>query len=406
MTPLRILHINNYAGESGADLAFRTTVEILREHSDLVTWTAYVSDTGADLTFDSWESRKGIGKLNYIYSSANRARLASFLDEHRPDVVHAHGFYSAISPSILGAIQEGRRGWNMKFVHTAHSHELICSNASAFDYTQNRICMDCKGRHPKLKIFYRNCDRRGWIYSWVKGVRCLVARVSLGQVEMTDMIICPSELMMNNLRDEGIEDARLTLIRNPMQMHRYPPSADRDAEIVYFGRFSIEKDVASVIDAFGRFRDRHAGWKLILIGDGPERERLKEATANAGLNDAVEFLPFLDQTDLFARLSRSRVMAMTSTVLENWPLVIPEAVMCGLYPVVPDHGGMKEAVDWLGVGNSYRAGDLCSLADALDAATANNTASINAAQDRIENELGPQWYTEKISRIYRQLVES
>lgn len=408
MTP-KILHINNYPGNSGADLAFRTSVDLLRQRTDYTHWSGFVTDRDdADIAFDSWENHSGAGKLRYIYSPANRRRLASFLEARRPDIVHAHGFYSAISPSILRAIEQGRRRWNLKFVQTAHSHELICSNASAFDYTQNRICTDCKGHHPKLKIFYRNCDRRGWLYSWAKGIRCMVAQVLFHQVAMTDTIICPSELMMNNLIDEGIPDSKLALVRTPVQTRRYPPDTERLPEIVYFGRFSPEKNIGLLIDAFARFVGRFPDWKLILIGDGPERAHLEQSVRRAGLTDVVEFHPFLDHPVLFDRISKSRIMVMTSAVLETWGMVIPEAVMCGLYPVVPRHGSMKEVVEWLDLGLCYQGGNCDSLVEALVQAEGItvDTSAIESAQRMIEKELGPLRYVEHISGIYRELSGS
>jgi len=408
MDRLKILHLSNYAGGGGADLAFRLTVDALKEFGDCVNWTACISDLqDADVDLTSWQSSQGLGKLRYIYSPENRASLENFLVEHQPHILHAHGFYSEISPSILVAIRKARQQWGMKFVQTAHSHELICANASAYDYSAGRICTDCKGRQPKLKIFYRNCDQRGWVYSWTKGIRCFVAQVLLGQVALTDKIICPSSLMQRNLLDEGVPASKLDVVRTPVNAPLQVIGSERSKEVVYFGRFSREKNIVALFESFIEFRTKFPEWKLVLIGDGEETRTLQNLIAETESEGSVELHPFMDQAALYQRIGQSQIMVMASSVLENWPLVIPEAVMCGLYPIVPDHGGMKEVAQWLGTGSCYRTADRTSLVEALVLAVdglESNRSTVGQAQVKIQDELNAKTYVDLVMQIYRGLT--
>ena len=403
---MKVLHLNNYADGSGADLAFADTVAALREYGDVENYVATADPAHpADLLFDSWKDRQGPGKLAYIYSGENRRRLWDFLVRHRPDVIHAHGFYADISPSILGPISAARQYWNLKFVQTSHSHELVCANASAYDYRQGRICTDCRGKRPKWKIFYRNCDRRGWMHSWIKGVRCMLAQEFMHQERLLDQIVCPSRMMFDSLLLEGIAPDKLSLVRNPVAFERPPAGAVRDNEMVFFGRFAPEKDVPALADAFVAFQATHPDWRLLLIGEGPEQPGLE---ARYGANPAVQFLPFMPRKALFERISRARVMLMSSYLLENAPLVIPEAVLCGLWPVVPDHGGMAEMIDYLGVGSSYRHGDRGALQVALEAVSGmlpQAEARLAAARQLIETELAPARYAQEIQGLYARLLQ-
>jgi glycosyltransferase involved in cell wall biosynthesis len=405
---LNILHINNYAGGGGADLAYRASVDAMNNHTDCTNWTASIAELdNQDLTFKGAQAEQGINKLRYIYSTGNNKLLSEFLQTHKPDILHAHGFYSEISPSILTAIKKAKQQWGMKFVQTAHSHELICANATAFDYTQNRICTDCKGNRMKLKIFYRNCERRGWVYSWAKGLRCFVAQVLLQQSALTDMVLCPSELMLKNLQDEGIPKTKLSLVRNPINMQRHTQT-DRRQEIVYFGRFAREKNLVSVIEAFDVFRTHQPDWKLLLIGEGEEKQVMEQTIARLGAETSIELLPFLSQSALYERIKQCQMMVMASHVLENLPMVVAEAIMCGLYPIVPDHGGMKEAIDWLGVGSDYRSGDTTSLTNAFLKALERDTTSadLEYAQHKIETETGSSAYVTQVMQVYQSLVST
>ncbi|HKI75441.1 MAG TPA: glycosyltransferase family 4 protein [Pseudomonadales bacterium] len=399
---MKVLHLNNYIGGSGTDLAFSATIAALRAHSGIENLVAAVD--GGDLRLTSWEQRRGLGKLAYIYSNENRGRLAKFLAQHQPDILHAHGFYAAISPSILSAIARARDEWGMKFIQTAHSHELVCSNSSAYDDTEQRICTDCRGKHPKLKIFYRNCDRRGWVHSWIKGVRCFVAHDLLKQVEVTDHIICPSEMMRESLAIEGLDRAKLSVLHNPVDTGRLDPGSARAREIVYFGRFAPEKDLDTLCEGFLAFQRNHERWRLVLIGEGPEHDHLE---ARFGSSPYIEILPFMTHDMLFARLAQARIMVMSSRLLENAPLVIPESVMCGLWPVVPDHGGMAEMVKYVGAGSCYRYGEPASLIDALRAAAADEDDlrdRLRSAQDFIEAQMRPRPYAKQVQAIYESVA--
>ena len=414
---MKILHLNNYADGSGADLAFRATVVALQDYSlqknalqknaQYINLSITTTDSQSDAPIlENCQTKAGLGKLSYIYSSLNRDKLSAYLNEQKPDILHAHGFYAAISPSILTAIKHAKESWGMRFIQTAHSHELICANATAFDYRENRICTDCKGNKTKLKIFYRNCDRRGWLHSWVKGIRCFTAHNMLNQVTLSDHIICPSNLMKNNLIDEGISQQKLSLIRNIVQKDiptRNSENHNRRKELIYFGRLSKEKNLNMLVRSFAKFRESNTGWRLVLIGEGEEIEAIKSEAKRQSCAEYIEFVPFLAQPDLFKRISQGRIMVMTSEVLENAPLVIPEAILNGLYPVVPNHGGMKESIDWLELGSSYTSGDQDALTSALLNA-AKLKIDFSLAQGKISEELSANAYCKKVTSLYLELL--
>ena len=65
--------------------------------------------------------------------------------------------------------------------------------------------------------------------------------------------------------------------------------------LVFIGRFSKEKGLAYLLEAWNTIPDRK-NWKLVLIGNGPDYPKLK------GYPDVEikDFMPFLYQEDKFA----------------------------------------------------------------------------------------------------------
>ena len=96
---------------------------------------------------------------------------------------------------------------------------------------------------------------------------------------------------------------------------------DYPKRLLYVGRFSSEKGLVGLLQAWRSVLDRK-GWQLTLVGSGPEREKL------AGYSD-VEILDFMDQQDLLKVMECSGAFILPS-VFEQWSLVLQEAACAGL----------------------------------------------------------------------------
>ncbi|MBS2020403.1 MAG: glycosyltransferase [Deltaproteobacteria bacterium] len=134
--------------------------------------------------------------------------------------------------------------------------------------------------------------------------------------------------------------------------------------LIGIGRFAIEKRWDVVIDAFLRLRDRHPRHGravLVLVGDGPEKERMKARVA--GRSDVV-FAGFVKDRAALARTLASADALVHGCPFETFGLSIAEAMSCGLPAVVPDEGGAAEMhVD--GSGERYRALDVDACVEAI-----------------------------------------
>jgi alpha-1,6-mannosyltransferase len=134
--------------------------------------------------------------------------------------------------------------------------------------------------------------------------------------------------------------------------------------LVGVGRFAIEKRWDIVIDAFLRLRARHPDrdMVLVLIGDGPERERM---TARAAGSPDIVMPGFVKGRDALARMLASADALVHGCPFETFGLSIAEAMSCGLPTVVPDEGGAAE-MHVPEAGERYRALDVDACADATE----------------------------------------
>ena len=103
---------------------------------------------------------------------------------------------------------------------------------------------------------------------------------------------------------------------------------------------------------------------LVFVGDG----ELASSVAEAARGQRVAMVGFVNQTGMPAALALGDIIALVSDV-EQWGLVVNEAMACGLLPVVSDRVGCApDLVE--GLGETFPAGDVRALAAALDRAVA------------------------------------
>lgn len=121
------------------------------------------------------------------------------------------------------------------------------------------------------------------------------------------------------------------------------PSA-KQSDVIYLGRLASHKNVDLLIGALGKVKEQLPDVRALIIGDGPEKERLRSQTRALGLEKNVQFLGFVEDYDCVLSLMKSsRAFAMPST-REGFGMAALEANACGL-PVVTVRHRMNAVMD-------------------------------------------------------------
>lgn len=119
-----------------------------------------------------------------------------------------------------------------------------------------------------------------------------------------------------------------------------------DKLVVVLGRLSPEKNLTDTIRAFARVQPEHPGARLLIIGDGPEREKLG-ALADSLLPDgSYRFAG--RRSNPFPYLAAADVLAMSS-FHEGQPMVILEALTLQTPTVAMHIPSLSEFEDLPGV---------------------------------------------------------
>lgn len=211
-------------------------------------------------------------------------------------------------------------------------------------------------------------------------------------------------------------EARNENARRDLLAHCGRSPGEETPVLVAVGRFAIEKRWDVLIDAFVALRKRRDAI-LVLIGDGPERERMKQRVDRSDFARDVAFAGFLKGREALATFLASADALIHACPHETFGLSIAEAMSCGLPAVVPDEGGAAEMHDARS-GEQYRAEDVDAFAaaiarildridenaPAMRAAAASSASKIPTVEEQFAHQI--RLYEDLLSRGTRSQISS
>jgi glycosyltransferase involved in cell wall biosynthesis len=104
--------------------------------------------------------------------------------------------------------------------------------------------------------------------------------------------------------------------------------------IIYVGRIWVEKSLNVVLDSFKLVQEKIPESRLIIVGDGPEKENLVHQTQELGLEKKVVFTGKIEHEKLIkSGIIKVCDIFVTASKTENQPLTVMEAMASSL-PII------------------------------------------------------------------------
>ncbi len=175
-----------------------------------------------------------------------------------------------------------------------------------------------------------------------------------------DIVVAVSHFLKAEAEKLGIGAEKIRVIYNGVELPEYRETV-RDMSILFVGSLVKQKGVDVLIRAFYMVKKRVPKAKLIIVGDGSERENLEELCRSLRLED-VYFTG--KKKELSAYYSHSRVLALPSRA-EGFGLVALEAMAFGTPVVATQVGGIPEVVIHGETGMLVESDNAEALAEAL-----------------------------------------
>jgi glycosyltransferase involved in cell wall biosynthesis len=277
-------------------------------------------------------------------------------------VVHAHNLHPALGWRALAAAREA----GARVVLHLHQYRLVCAIGVCF--TRGAECTRCHGRNtlPGMRLNCRASLPEAVAYG---------AALSLWQrrlVEQADALIVPSAFARERLRALGasLPWERVHVLAPPVRVLSEHPAGGREASVWGAGtgaahgdgppgdgppgggtpgddlppgsyalvasRLAPEKGVDIAIGAC-----RLAGLPLVVAGDGPELEALRELSGGGD----VRFAGRVDAAELDRLRAGASIALVPSRSAETFGMAAAEAMARGLPVAASRVGALPELLD-------------------------------------------------------------
>ena len=234
--------------------------------------------------------------------------LARQLARFRPSLVHAHFGLSGPAGLILA------RALDVPLVVTYHGQDATISDEDM---------------------------HRSW-----RGREYLRGRAAV--MREAGAIIAVSDFIRGRLLEKGYPPEKVTTHYNGIDVKFFQAARiEREAVIVFVGRFVEKKGCESLLRAAGLLQQRGAPIRLIVIGDGPLGPELRRLSSELGLD--ATFTGFLPSAEVRRHMGLASAVAVPSVTASNGdseglPTVILEAQALATPVIATRHAGNAEGV--------------------------------------------------------------
>ena len=304
-------------------------------------------------------------------------RLYALLKEVQPTAIFAH------------SIGTSRMLWRARALGflTTRLVPVLHNNVSR--------SLACQGRASLLKGLFRR--EMAWMYSRASGI----IAVSRGIATEAKAVY-------------GIAEGNIDVVYNPIDLAQIDASRERVPEDAFFheferlrkpilinvGRLTIAKNQSLLLDAYAQLPQALRG-SLVILGEGPLRGALESKARELGIENEV-FLPGFVSNPWWY-MQRSNVYVMSS-IWEGYPMVLIEAMACGLQIVASDcEHGPSEIIKSDAVGALVPVNDAAALTTAiakrLQAPKSKPSSEGRAFVEQYQPSMVAQRYADVLSRM-------
>lgn len=336
-----------------------------------------------------------LSKLTYplktIYSTQARKQIRKVLDSFKPDVCHLNNFNYQLTPSIICEIVKWRKQENKecRIVYTAHDYQLVCPNHMCRNIVTDENCEKC------LNGSFLNCTKGRCIHQSLSKSFIGTLEASFWKLKRVykyiDTFICCSQFMKTKLDTNPLFREKTVALHNFIDEDGLKQPAEKQDYVLYFGRFSQEKGVDTLIDVCKELPQI----KFIFAGTGPLEEKLNgiENITNVG---------FKTGDDLKNLISEAKFTIYPSQWYENCPFSVMESQMYGTPVIGADIGGIPELIRDKETGELFESSNASQLKEKIQRLYNDHSAlemySVNCLKSQFDT---VKEYTEKLIDIYK-----
>ena len=203
----------------------------------------------------------------------------------------------------------------------------------------------------------------------LQNLRLLIWKITLNKIHLVTCPTLGTKEYLNSLNI--VNQDKIRLLYDPaISPHlinkikkKIPKKLDYDDFFLAIGRLTQQKNFSFLIKSFAKFNLKKDN-KLIIVGEGEERVKLKKLIDEEKLNNFVKLVGYQDNVFSFFEKSKCFIL---SSLWEDPGFVILEAGFSNTFVISSDcKNGPKEILDFGRNGILFKSNDESSLIKALE----------------------------------------
>lgn len=365
---MKVLLINKFLYKRGGSETYNFALaEALQKRGHEVIYFAMQDEKNIETPYSKYfvpnvdyNNANGIAsKLNsvksFFYSREAAEKMEELIVNEHPDIAHIGLIHRQITFSVVDVLKKH----NIPTVMTMHDLIFACPNYTML--TNGMTCEKCV-TGSSLNCIKQKCVKNSTAKSALAAAEkeYLVRKKYYDDI---DLYITECQMYKELFEKSKVTKSEIIYKTNFLPAtQEYGFKKSYKDYILYFGRFSQEKGIITLLKAHQKLKCKY---KLLLVGAGPLKEEITKFIADNHITNVT--LPgAIYGNEMEKIIEEAKVIVTPSEWYENCPYALLQSMAKGKIEVVSRIGGLPELVEDGKTGFLFEAGNSELLAEAID----------------------------------------
>ncbi|TRO50120.1 glycosyltransferase family 1 protein [Candidatus Bathyarchaeota archaeon] len=301
------------------------------------------------------------------------------------------------------------------FLETVKSNDLI--HVHGHPYLSSFLATKIAKRYSKPLVLTQHNTFIEYNNIWDTAEKLNDLAIGKQVLNEVDKIIVVSNATKKYVLTLGANPEKVEVLHNGVDLNRFKPlsevkdqmrkklSISKDANVVLTVRRIVYKNgIDTLLESAEIAVKRNPKLVFVVVGKGPDSEEVKEKIGQLRMQNNFRLTGFVSDENLPLYYNAADLFALPSKSGEGLPLVVLEAMSCGLPVIATNVGGTSEVMSE-DYGKLVPPNSPDSLAEALvEFSRKDLTALKKDLRTMMEQKYSWDKNVEKLSEIYEELI--
>jgi glycosyltransferase involved in cell wall biosynthesis len=201
----------------------------------------------------------------------------------------------------------------------------------------------------------------------------LTRRIDSLLFSLADHVLCVSSALAAEVERRGAKRGRVHIVPNAVDPRHFQSAAGlreslrkrlqlSDSIVIgHVGLFTAWDRLDMLVEVVKGIRESHSEVKLLLLGDGPEMDRVKQVARKLGMKGALVVPGAVSRNEVPAYIDAMDICVLPDSNAFGSPIALFEFMAMGKPSVVPDLKPMRDVIDHDLTGIIFPRGDYNAL---------------------------------------------